>query len=124
MAASSSVASAGSARDHGHHSHLQQGADLPRAPPRRSPLAARRALRQIRAAVEEFWNDLKRAHYIDHATRGMMITIPFRSNFLGVRSRATFLFEVTGTGAILPSYDMEARVEKQDNLAQTRIFVW
>ena len=25
----------------------------------------------VRAAIEEFWNDLKRAHYIDLATRDL-----------------------------------------------------
>ena len=45
----------------------------------------------MRAAVEEFWNDLKRAHYIDIATRAIALTLPLRSNYVGVRSRVWLL---------------------------------
>ena len=37
----------------------------------------------VRAVVEEWWNDLKRAHWIDHATRVMTVTLPFYSNNAG-----------------------------------------
>ena len=37
---------------------------------------------QVRAAIEEFWNDLKRAHYIDSATRAVIVTASFTSNDL------------------------------------------
>ena len=43
----------------------------------------------VRAAVEEFWNDLKRAHYIDAASRSVVITLQLRSRNLGVASRAS-----------------------------------
>ena len=29
----------------------------------------------VRAALEEFWNDLKRAHYMDPATRAMLVKV-------------------------------------------------
>ena len=29
-----------------------------------------------------------------------------------------------GTGAVLPSYDMETRVEREDNVETTRFYVW
>jgi len=38
----------------------------------------------VRAAVEEWWNDLKRAHWIDSATRVMTVTLPFYSNNAGM----------------------------------------
>ena len=52
----------------------------------------------VRAAIEEFWNDLKRAHFIDHATRAVTVTVAFSSNYASVRSRVTFMFEFASTG--------------------------
>ena len=37
--------------------------------------AAGRTTGRVRAAVEEFWNDLERAHYIDSATRAVTLTV-------------------------------------------------
>ena len=67
----------------------------------------------MRLACEEFWNDLKRGHLIDERTRIFTITMAIRSNHLGVRSRTTLMLEFTSTGAVLPSYDMETRVESK-----------
>ena len=57
-----------------------------------------------RAAVEEFWNDLKRAHWLDPQTRALMITLQLDGNSLGLSSYTTLFFELTATSAILPSY--------------------
>jgi hypothetical protein len=63
----------------------------------------------VRQAIEELWNDLKRAHWIDHATRAMTLTMHLSSNNAGVRSRVTFMFEFTAAGSVLPSYDVQVR---------------
>lgn len=77
----------------------------------------------VRAAVEEFFNDLKRGHYIDRRTRALTITLPLRSNYLGVRSRVTMMIETTATATVLPSYDIETRVETSFKRADTRFYV-
>lgn len=41
----------------------------------------------VRDAVELFWNDMKRAHYIDAHTRVVTIQMQLRSNHIGVRYR-------------------------------------
>jgi len=74
---------------------------------------------RIRAAVTEFWNDLKRAHYIDSASRAVTITWSASSNAAAVTSRSQFMFEFTPTGAVLTSYQMETRVDRDDMLDST-----
>jgi len=71
----------------------------------------------VRAAVEEFWNDLKRAHYIDAQTRVLIITITFVSNNVGVATKARFIIELLSTSATLPSYDVKTRVIRPDKEA-------
>lgn len=78
----------------------------------------------VRSAVEAFWNDLKRAHFVDIQTRALTITLPLRNNNNGVRSRASFLFELTSSGSILPSYDMEPRVEGEAKMRGFVIWLW
>mmetsp|Transcript_52816 Transcript_52816/g.136768 ORF Transcript_52816/g.136768 Transcript_52816/m.136768 type:complete len:894 (+) Transcript_52816:64-2745(+) len=65
----------------------------------------------VRAAVEGWWNDLKRGHFIDMQTRFVQIILPFRNAEQGLRSRVKLMLETTGYGAVLPSYDMNTRVE-------------
>jgi hypothetical protein len=74
---------------------------------------------RTRAAVTEFWNDLKRAHYIDSATRAVTITWSASSNAAAVTSRSQFMFEFHPTGAVLASYKMETRVDREDLLEST-----
>ena len=64
----------------------------------------------VRAHIETFWNDLKRAHYIDAKTRVVSLVLQLKSNHLGVAYRITLMFELTSVGAILPSYDIETRL--------------
>ena len=79
---------------------------------------------RVRAAVEEFWNDLKRAHFLDHQTRAMTITWVFSTNHASVRSQVTFMFEIASTGAVLTSYGLDARVDNPELLEATRTFVF
>ena len=60
---------------------------------------------QVRAAVEEMWNELKYGHFIDSRTRLLTIILQLKSNAVGVRYRLTMMLELTSLGAILPSYD-------------------
>ena len=85
--------------------------------------ATGRTLGVVRAAVEEFFNDLKRAHFIDKQTRALSITMPLRSNYMAVRSRVTLLLETTATGTVIPSYDMETSVESSEKMLQTTFWL-
>ena len=78
----------------------------------------------VRLAIEEFWNDLKRAHYIDSATRAIQLTVPILSNSVGVRFSIRMMFELSSTGAVLPSYDVLSRVERSDLLASLSLYTW
>ena len=74
----------------------------------------------VRAAIEEWWNDLRRGHFIDVRTRLLTIVLPFRNSNEALRSRMSLMLETTAYGAVLPSYDIEARVdgeESYDNMA-------
>ena len=64
----------------------------------------------VRATVEEWWNDLKRGHFLDANTRLMTTTLQLKSNNMGIRYRITLMFELTSLGAILPSFDVETRL--------------
>ena len=77
----------------------------------------------VPAAVLEFWNDMKRAHYIDPQTRSILVTMPLRNNNAGVRFRLSMLFHVTSTGGIVPSYDIESRPDAIDSDEMRGLFV-
>jgi len=78
----------------------------------------------VRAAIEEFVNDMKRAHYIDVATRSVTIMLPITSNSIGVRSRVRVMLETVSTGAILPSYDTQTRVIREESVTAMSFWVW
>jgi len=85
--------------------------------------SANRTTGVVRAAVERFWNEMKRAHFVDDKTRAVTLTMDVRSNHLGVRSRVTYMWEITSLGAVLPSYDMETRVEAESQRWATRFYL-
>ena len=58
--------------------------------------------------MEEFWNDLKRAHFVDSQTRAIIITVPVSSNNIGARARVSLVMETISTGAVLPSFITQA----------------
>ena len=51
----------------------------------------------------------------------MHITAHHRSNNVGVRNRASYMFETTAVGSVLPSYDMETRVTDKDLNRNTKV---
>ena len=76
----------------------------------------------VRHAVEMMWNDMKRAHYLDTATRNMVVQLQMRSNHVGVRFRITLMFELTSLGGVISSYDMETRIEDEGSKDQMYLF--
>ena len=77
----------------------------------------------VRAAVEGWWNDLKRGHFIDVQTRVVTIQLQCKSNNIGIRNRMTMLFEFTSPGGVLPSYDMETMVADDGRLTNMLRFM-
>jgi hypothetical protein len=53
----------------------------------------------------------------------MTITMQLNSNHIGIRYRVTLMFELTSLGAVLPSYDMETRVEDEGRAKTQLIFM-
>jgi len=88
--------------------YIQQICD-PNAGPD-GPVPGGRITGVVRAAVEAFWNDMKRGHWIDFHTRFLHFTLQLRSNNIGTGSRVSLMFELTSAGGVLPSYDIETTV--------------
>jgi hypothetical protein len=78
----------------------------------------------VRAAIVEFWNDLKRAHYLDAATRLLALSIPMVSNNVGSQARVRIFFELTSSGTVLPSYDSQTRLMSPDSLDNLELYLW
>ena len=64
----------------------------------------------VRQKMELWWNDLKRSHFLDEATRSLSVVLQMRSNPLGINYRITLMLELTSPGAVLPSFDVETRI--------------
>ena len=93
--------------------HVKQRCD-PAAGPAAGPAADGRASAPltgvVRAAVDEWWHDLKRAHFIDSETRLLTITLQLKSNHQGVRYRLTLMLEMTALGGLFPSFEALTRL--------------
>ena len=57
----------------------------------------------VRAAVEEWWSELRRARFLDEGTRALVVTLQIDCNQLQLSSHSTVLFEMTSAGSVLPS---------------------
>ena len=75
----------------------------------------------VRRHVETWWNDLKRAHFIDTRSRVVTIVLQLRSNHVGLRYRISLMFEITSLGAIFASYDVESRITEVDRIERRGI---
>ena len=64
--------------------------------------------------VRDFWKQMKAARYLDAQTRALTVTLPLRNNNVGLRVRLAMVFQVTSSGSILPSYDIESRKDVFD----------
>jgi hypothetical protein len=78
----------------------------------------------VRGAIVEFWNDMKRAQFVDPATRMLEVRVPLASNPAGVRSTARLMFEFTSTGGVLPSFDTMTRVSSDSALDETEYLMY
>ena len=76
----------------------------------------------VRAAVELWWGDLKRGHFLDARTRLLSVVLQLRNNHLGLGHRITLLVEFTSQGLVLPSYDVETRVLSAQRLSDMSLF--
>ena len=72
----------------------------------------------VRAAVEEFWNDLKRAHFIDRQTALLTVTATLSNNNIGLRFSSRWMFEFTTLSGILSSYFTETLLTNAELLEQ------
>ena len=77
----------------------------------------------IRAAIEGWWNDLKRGHFIDVQTRVLTMQLQCKSNNIGIRNRLTIMFEFTSPAGVLPSYDMETMVTDSERMRNMWLFM-
>ena len=71
--------------------------------------------------VRNFWTQMKEARYLDAQTRALTVTLPLRNNNVGLRIRLAMVFQVTSSGSILPSYDIESRKDVFDTDGLLRI---
>lgn len=78
----------------------------------------------VRAAVEEFWGDLRRAHWIDAATRSLVLTFTLSSNSMGVAARYRLIFEFPSSGYVLTSFDVTPFVMREGMLERTSYLLW
>ena len=77
----------------------------------------------VRGAIVEFWNDMRRAQYVDPATRMIEVRIPINSNPTGVHCTFRLMWEFTSTGGLLPSYDTMTRVAKDSAIDGLELYV-
>eukprot|EP00966_Prymnesium_polylepis_P335696 7391030-Prymnesium_polylepis.1 len=65
----------------------------------------------VRLAVDEFWESLQRAHFIDANTRVVSVIAPLRSNHFGLRAQLSMVVEFSSTFFVQPSYLIETAIE-------------
>ena len=68
----------------------------------------------VQDAVRAFWGDMKSAHWIDAQSRVVTLTLPVRSNNLGMRARLSMIMQISGNGGVVPSYDTDTRVDNAE----------
>ena len=54
----------------------------------------------------------------------MTISLSPTSNPVGVRTHVRMMFEIFATGTVIPSYDAQPRVVREDSIQETRLYVW
>ena len=60
------------------------------------------------------WTDMKAAQFIDYKTRIISMTVPVRANHAKVKNRLTMILQLTSLGAVLPSFELQSRVDIVD----------
>ena len=80
------------------------------------PMADGRVTGVVRAAIESFWTELKRAHFIDARTRLVEIVMPLRSNHMGLRYDLSIKLQQLPTRSWVPSTSILTRLENDEIL--------
>ena len=62
----------------------------------------------------QFWQDMKSAQFVDYQTRILSFTLPVRANHVQVKNRLTMMLQLTSTGGVLPSFELQSRVDTVD----------
>ena len=62
----------------------------------------------------QFWQDMKSAQFVDYQTRVLSFTLPVRANHVKVKNRLTMMLQLTSTGGVLPSFELQSRVDTVD----------
>ena len=57
---------------------------------------------------------MKAAQFIDYKTRIISMTVPVRANHAKVKNRLTMILQLTSLGAVLPSFELQSRVDIVD----------
>ena len=59
----------------------------------------------------ETWTNMKLAKYVDYGTRIISMTVPIRANHAMVKNRLTMMLQMTSLGGVLPSFELQSRVD-------------
>ena len=62
----------------------------------------------------QFWQDMKSAQFVDYQTRVLSFTLPVRANHVKVKNRLTMMLQLTSLGGVLPSFELQSRVDTVD----------
>ena len=57
------------------------------------------------------WTDMKAAQFVDYSTRIISMTVPLRANHAMVKNRLTMILQLTSLGGVLPSFELQSRVD-------------
>ena len=57
---------------------------------------------------------MKSAQFVDYQTRILSFTLPVRANHVQVKNRLTMMLQLTSTGGVLPSFELQSRVDTVD----------
>ena len=60
------------------------------------------------------WTDMKAAQFMDAKTRIISMTVPVRANHAKVKNRLTMILQLTSLGGVLPSFELQSRVDIVD----------
>lgn len=62
----------------------------------------------------QFWKDIKSAQFVDYQTRVLSFTLPVRANHVKIKNKLTMMLQLTSTGGVLPSFELQSRVDTVD----------
>ena len=57
---------------------------------------------------------MKSAQFVDYQTRVLSFTVPVRANHVKIKNKLTMMLQLTSTGGVLPSFELQSRVDTVD----------